>query len=363
MKILFITNFCTLYHYSSFKLLSQELKIKFVFYESGANYHNGKNSQNEIDFDNVMLSDKISKAYHLFKLIRSHDTIIYSSTGGYLLVITHLLCTILNKKKIFWSNNWYYGKDLRSEITKFVHSIIYRAVDAIVTYGKHIDEFIIKNVKVVDLNKIFNSYNVTNNKLFQEIDQNIIGKLKRDFSIQNGSIVFGYVGRIDQEKGVEYLLKAYNLVRNEKTRLILVGQNNLSLKLQHDDIFIIPFVSSKLLPNYYAVFDTLVLPSITGKKWKEPWGMVINESMNQECAVIATTAVGAAMSGKFSINENIIIVHERSVKELAKALFKVISDKSITENMKKKNKVLINELNEQLFMLGFANAINYAAKN
>lgn len=363
MKILFITNFCPLYHYSSFKLLSQELNIKFVFYESGANYHNGKNTLNELDFDNVTFSNEISKIYYLFKLIRSNDIIIYSCTGGYLLILTHLFCTIFKRKKIFWSNNWYYGKNIKSRITKFVHSIIYRNVDAIVTYGEHVDKFIIENFERIDINKIFHSYNVTNNNLFREIDQNITRKLKQDFSIQHDTIVFGYVGRLDKEKGVEYLLKAYKLVRNEKTRLILVGQNNISLKLQDDDIFLIPFINNKLLPNYYSIFDVLILPSITGKNWKEPWGIVINESMNQECALIATTAVGAAMSGKFTIRENINIVSEKSVDELAKAISEMISDKTISENMKKKNKILINELNEQLFTSGFTNAINYVTKN
>ena len=51
------------------------------------------------------------------------------------------------------------------------------------------------------------------------------------------------------------------------------------------------------LPALYAAADALVLPSIATATFREPWGLVANESMHQRTPVVASDAVGAVAGG------------------------------------------------------------------
>ncbi len=51
------------------------------------------------------------------------------------------------------------------------------------------------------------------------------------------------------------------------------------------------------LRDVYAACDVLVVPSIQTRTFREPWGLVVNEAMNQGLAVIASDSVGAAAGG------------------------------------------------------------------
>ena len=66
--------------------------------------------------------------------------------------------------------------------------------------------------------------------------------------------------------------------------------------------------------------DLLVLPSFATRRWREPWGMVVNEAMSCGLPVIATDAVGAAAGGLVLNNETGLVVPERDTRALAAAL-------------------------------------------
>ena len=66
--------------------------------------------------------------------------------------------------------------------------------------------------------------------------------------------------------------------------------------------------------------DVYVLPSITTRLFKEPWGLVVNEAFNQGVPVIATDAVGAAAGGLVENGVNGFVVPEgnsRAIEEKA----------------------------------------------
>ena len=80
------------------------------------------------------------------------------------------------------------------------------------------------------------------------------------------------------------------------------------------------YVSPEEALTYYATADLFVLPSITMPTGKEPWGLVINEAMNQGLPVIATEAVGAAAGGLVQAGVNGFIVPERDSEAIAQAM-------------------------------------------
>ena len=80
------------------------------------------------------------------------------------------------------------------------------------------------------------------------------------------------------------------------------------------------YVSPEEALTYYATADLFVLPSVTMPTGKEPWGLVVNEAMNQGLPVVATEAVGAAAGGLVQAGVNGFIVPERDSEALAQVI-------------------------------------------
>ncbi len=94
---------------------------------------------------------------------------------------------------------------------------------------------------------------------------------------------FLYIGRYSEEKNLLRLLKAYGRLRRENYGwgLILVGNGSLKVNLARfidqcsiKDVLLTGFKQKQDIPQYLAVSDTFILPSIS-----EPWGLVVNEAM------------------------------------------------------------------------------------
>jgi glycosyltransferase involved in cell wall biosynthesis len=100
---------------------------------------------------------------------------------------------------------------------------------------------------------------------------------------------FLYVGRLDPEKGLDVLLRAF---RDVPGRLVLVGTGSEEAALRAQADGRVEFAGA--LPQdevvrAYAEADVFVLPSRS-----EPWGMVLNEAAAAGLPLVATDEVGAA---------------------------------------------------------------------
>jgi glycosyltransferase involved in cell wall biosynthesis len=80
------------------------------------------------------------------------------------------------------------------------------------------------------------------------------------------------------------------------------------------------------LRNLYAAADVLIMPSIRTRTFREPWGLVANEALNQRLAVIATDAVGAAAGGLLRHERNGLIVRAGNEADLAAAILRLRDD-------------------------------------
>jgi glycosyltransferase involved in cell wall biosynthesis len=81
------------------------------------------------------------------------------------------------------------------------------------------------------------------------------------------------------------------------------------------------------LRNSYAASDVLVIPSIRTRRFIEPWGLVVNEAMNQACAIISSDAVGAAAGQLVRHERNGLIVPAGDPTALASALRSLADDR------------------------------------
>jgi glycosyltransferase involved in cell wall biosynthesis len=151
----------------------------------------------------------------------------------------------------------------------------------------------------------------------------------------NGEVTVSFVGRLEPEKGVDLLLRASALAEGAHSLVIAgVGSEEQRLRRLAAELGIasrVRFAGSVAqteLPTLLQGSDLLVLPSISTKRFREPWGLVVNEAMNCGLPVVASDAVGATAGGLVVHGSTGLVVPERRVDALAAALDELVVDSS-----------------------------------
>jgi glycosyltransferase involved in cell wall biosynthesis len=93
------------------------------------------------------------------------------------------------------------------------------------------------------------------------------------------------------------------------------------------------YIPPEGLAEIYAAADCLVLPSVTTNTFREPWGLVVNEAMNQGLPIIATDAVGAAADGLAQDELSALVVMEQDAVALAGALQRLQRDPRLAKRL------------------------------
>jgi len=149
-------------------------------------------------------------------------------------------------------------------------------------------------------------------------------KLKTDY-------IF-YTGRIDEAKGIPYLLEAWEAIKKDFSdiELLFIGGGGLVDKIKGSQTKIMPSMKVQDLPPYFANALFTVVPSVTLPRWEEQVGMVNLQSLACGTPVI-TTKSGAIPE---YINDKVgILVPERDSKALAEAMRKLLKNEKLRDQL------------------------------
>lgn len=134
---------------------------------------------------------------------------------------------------------------------------------------------------------------------------------------------FIYVGRFSSEKGLDILVRAYELYRNispDPWPLKCYGAGPLNNLLKGvSGIELKGFHQPDDLPNEFIKANCLILPSTF-----EPWALVVHEATAAGMSVIASDAVGASVH-LVRDGYNGYIVETGNVEDLAQAMLRYTS--------------------------------------
>lgn len=143
-----------------------------------------------------------------------------------------------------------------------------------------------------------------------------------------------FVGRLDERKGVQYLLAALPLVMaKQPVHLNIVGKGILEEEIKsqcqamglNDVVNFLGFVSKEELANEYASCDIFVLPAIVDSKGDtEGLGIVMIEALAHQKPVIAS-AVGGIIDVIDSGTTG-LLVPEKDPEALAEAILTLLSE-------------------------------------
>lgn len=371
VRMNFITNMCTHYVAKLFELLSQECDVDFYFTGGDEPYWNKENKLGTSNIHGkylkqIILLPKVKFIPGLFSVFsKKPDIFLKTIDGRFILPFVFLGAKLLRKPFVLWTGLWSHPKTLVHKITFPFARFIYHHSDAIVAYGEHVKKYLIG--LGIQSEKIFCApHSVDNDILNSNVSEDQLGQLKKDLNLSDEKVIL-YVGRLEECKGLDFLIDGLARMENLDAAVLFIGNGSQEevLKKRCRDFSLeaqfLGHIDNEKLYQYYALADIFVLPSITTREFKEPWGLVVNEAMNQGCPVVTTDAVGAAAGGLVEDGQTGHVVPEKNSDALSAAIAKLLKDDELRLRMGQNAIKKIVEWTPQQTMKGFMRAISFAS--
>lgn len=192
---------------------------------------------------------------------------------------------------------------------------LYRTADAVVAYGPHVAAFArasgARNVHVAP----------------QAVDNAFWGAAVEVERSSPFTVVF--LGRPSRAKGAVLLLDAWRSsgLGAAAAALVLVGAGDgLARSPTGGAVAFVGPQPPEQVRNFLAAADVCVIPSVRTRAFREPWGLVANEAMNQSTPIIASEEVGAVAGGLVRHERNGLVVAADDSVALADALRRLHDD-------------------------------------
>ncbi len=220
---------------------------------------------------------------------------------------------------VLWSALWAHPRTPAQLVAGApLMAALYRDADAVVAYGPHVAAFAkargASNVHIAP----------------QAVDNAFWGApVDRE---RTASFVAVFLGRPGRAKGATVLLDAWRQsgVDASAAALVLVGVGTGSARQPAGGavVFVGPQPAEQVR-NFLAAADVCVIPSLRTRSFREPWGLVANEAMNQSTPVIASEEVGAVAGGLVRHERNGLVVAADDAPALAAALRRMHDDRAL----------------------------------
>jgi glycosyltransferase involved in cell wall biosynthesis len=263
-------------------------------------------------------------------IVRGSYRAVICSTGGRIaLPATWAGARAAGVPLILWSSLWAHPRSPAHALSFLALARLYSSADAVVTYGPHVSAYVTargaRNVQIAP----------------QAVDNGFwaapgTGPPTPPNWPAETATRFLFVGRPVWEKGGQVLVRAWleSGLGAPTAALVLVGVGSAPPWVPADGaagvsvpgIVFRESVGSEELRNFYAAADVLVVPSIATRTFLEPWGLAVNEAMNQRMAIIASDKVGAAAGGLVVDGRNGLVFESGDSRSLAGALRRLAHD-------------------------------------
>jgi len=198
-------------------------------------------------------------------------------------------------KRLLWSGTTETSARSSTGIRRLLKAQIVRQADGFIAYGTLAKEYLVRlgahpDRVTISTNTVDMDYFRTSSNSYRE---------RSDFWAQRSRFprfLLLFVGQLIRRKGIANLLKALRELDDPDVGLILVGNGPLEAQLKRmcndllgKQIFFEGHHQLDTLPQFYALADALVLPSLT-----ELWGLVLNEALAAGLYSLTSERAGAA---------------------------------------------------------------------
>ncbi len=297
---------------------------------------------------------------------------------------------------ILWSSLWAHPRTPAHLLSRPLMHRLYRTADAVVTYGPHVSAYVrargARNVHVAAQSVDNDFWSDRDVERPEEPQWPARASTPGVAPPRDGQwpaqarFVLMFGGRAAREKGLGVLIEAWRAsgLKAPAAALVLVGvgshppwipaggavavardevareevaRDEVAPTRDGDGVVYLDPVGPVEMRNFYAASDVLVLPSISTRSFREPWGLVVNEAMNQKLPVIVSDAVGAAAGGLVRDERNGLVVPAGDPTALALAIRRLAEDPALRKRLGEAGAHDVRAHSHAAWAEGFAEAL------
>lgn len=180
-------------------------------------------------------------------------------------------------------------------------------------------------------------------------------RLRRKYGIPNDAFVYGYVGRINADKGINELIGAFTAAQNiiDNIWLVLVGMiddtnpiapNIMNQAKSNDHIVFTGNVAPTEVYPHMSMFDVLTHPT-----YREGFGKVLQEAMGMSLPIITTNVPGPSEVVEDGISG--ILVEPKNQDVLEEKMVLLYKDPRLRESLANKGRLRAERYFDRPIML------------
>ena len=210
---------------------------------------------------------------------------------------------------VLWATMWAHPRTPAHALSYLPVRHLYRHADALVTYGPHVSDYVRgKGARGPVV----------------EAPQSVDGEFwsAPAGASRHADFQVAFVGRLEAEKGVDVLAEAWRTLAPDPrdAALVAAGDGPLRAGLQEAGALVVGRSPATAIRALYAGSDVVVVPSVATRRFREPWGLTVNEAFHRGLPVVASDAVGAVAGGLVRHGVNGLVVSAGEPGALARAL-------------------------------------------
>ncbi|MBJ7329744.1 MAG: glycosyltransferase family 4 protein [Solirubrobacteraceae bacterium] len=310
---LIVTNHVPPDRVGAFQALHARTPIELALY-GGRSTH----ATEGVDDPGVPLRRIDQRQVHALAASGRHSAVLAGTTGRVALPAAWRGARRAGIPFVLWTALWAHPRTPAHLPGALLLRAIYRDADAVVTYGPHVSEF----VRARGARRVFEAPQAVDVDFWSSPVQPVRPAGPDVFTVT-------FVGRAVREKGLWVLEEAWREsgLSTPLAALVLVGvEPGETLLGAGGAVTALGTQPPENVRNSLAGSDVLVVPSVATRRFREPWGLVVNEGMHASCAVIASDEVGAAAGGLVQHDQTGLVVPAGNPHALATALHRLHAD-------------------------------------
>lgn len=285
----------------------------------------------------ISLSDCIKIPWKFWRLFRKErfDYVQYATTNAsFYAGIPAVLCRIKTRVYCQWGLLYIGFTGIKRNIFKWVEKLLcLTATHITVASKKNLEYAVSEGLMPVSKASVIGDGGTIGVDLLQ-FNYEKRDEYKNDVLIEypqlKDKLVFGYVGRIETDKGIVDLLNAFLNLNNKDSYLILIGAFDVLRSNIGEDLIraakssnrVIFHGYTKMVAKYMSVIDILVHPT-----YREGFSMVIQQAMAMGCAIITTNVPGPSEVIENEVSG--VLVRDHSVDDLMKSMKRLGADEEL----------------------------------
>jgi len=257
---------------------------------------------------------------------------------------------------VLWSALWAHPRTPAHLAGALLLAGIYRDAHAVVAYGPHVAAF----ARAYGARNVHIAPQAVDNAFWSAPAGVAPSARSAAAAAPSAGFRVVFLGRASREKGVRVLLDAWRAsgLRAPAAALVLVGVGSGPPRCPAGGAvaYFGPQPPAQVR-NFLAVADVCVIPSLRTRSFREPWGLVANEAMNQSTPVIASDEVGAAAGGLVRHERNGLVVPAGDPEALAAALTRLHDDARLRRRLGDNARRDVTAYTYDAWAAGFAGAL------